>query len=204
MCMRIIFLLVWIFYVVKAKDDVKLICSPPTVQTKPGQGVVLSCAVKPPFDLTAQTVEWTRGTDVVVHRYRSQGNDKTDQHQKFRGRTVLIHQNLKDGNVSLRLINITKEDEGNYSCCLPNYVRCSNITLIVGPDPGDIAGIIAGVTIFVVGAVAVVLGILIRRNMKRTEPSQPPSDEGGVNPGQVSIPLMLKPSSETKSSWRCF
>uniref|UniRef100_A0A3B3CDI6 Ig-like domain-containing protein n=1 Tax=Oryzias melastigma TaxID=30732 RepID=A0A3B3CDI6_ORYME len=72
--------------------------------------------LEPPFDLTAQTVEWSRDADVIVHVYRSRADNQFLQNQKFRGRTVLIHQNLKDGKVSLRLINITKEDEGNYSC----------------------------------------------------------------------------------------
>uniref|UniRef100_A0A3B3CVS8 Ig-like domain-containing protein n=1 Tax=Oryzias melastigma TaxID=30732 RepID=A0A3B3CVS8_ORYME len=106
--------------------------SPPPVQTEPGQDVVLSCAVEPPFDLTAQTVEWSRDTDVIVHVYRSRADNQFLQNQKFRGRTVLIHQNLKDGKVSLRLINITKEDEGNYSCCLPNHEVQSSVTLTVG------------------------------------------------------------------------
>ncbi|KAF6720767.1 Myelin-oligodendrocyte glycoprotein [Oryzias melastigma] len=109
----------------------KLVCSPPTVQTEPGQDVVLSCSVEPPFDLTAQTVEWSRDTDVIVHVYRSRADNQFLQNQKLRGRTVLIHQNLKDGKVSLRLINITKEDEGNYSCCLPNHEVQSSVTLTV-------------------------------------------------------------------------
>ncbi|KAF6720743.1 Myelin-oligodendrocyte glycoprotein [Oryzias melastigma] len=113
------------------KGAFKLVCSPPTVQTEPGQDVVLSCAVEPPFDLTAQTVEWSRDTDVIVHVYRSRADNQFLQNQKLRGRTVLIHQNLKDGKVSLRLINITKEDEGNYSCCLPNHEVQSSVTLTV-------------------------------------------------------------------------
>uniref|UniRef100_A0A3B3E000 Ig-like domain-containing protein n=1 Tax=Oryzias melastigma TaxID=30732 RepID=A0A3B3E000_ORYME len=117
----------------------KLICSPPTVQTEPGQDVVLSCAVEPPFDLTDQTVEWSRDTDVIVHVYRSRADNQFLQNQKFRGRTVLIHQNLKDGKVSLRLINITKEDEGNYigeslilvSCVLFSVIRSSPFPLFI-------------------------------------------------------------------------
>ncbi|KAF6720729.1 Myelin-oligodendrocyte glycoprotein [Oryzias melastigma] len=179
--MRIFFVLVWIFYVVKAKDDVKLICSPPTVQTKPGQGVVLPCAVEPPSDVTDQTVEWSHDKD-VAHLYRSKGDDPDSQHQKFRGRTVLNHQNLKDGNISLGLNNVTMEDEGNYSCCLrkQDWFRCSTITLIVGPDPGDIAGIIAGVITFVVGAVVVfVFGILICR-LLICESLLPPAGGGSL------------------------
>ncbi|XP_024144220.1 myelin-oligodendrocyte glycoprotein isoform X2 [Oryzias melastigma] len=226
--MKIISLLVLILFVVKGfPDDLKVLCPPMPVQTEPGQNVVLSCRVEPQINLTGQTVEWTRGTDVVVHRYRSQGDDKTDQHQRFNNRTVLIHQNLEDGNVSLRLNNVTKEDEGIYRICLPNYVRCSNITLIVVPQrdkktnnrpgsalsPGVIAAIVLGV-LGVVGVFGVLAVLFCRRtrsdlqtdsasialrNMRRTGPSQP-SDEGGANPGQVATPLMKE---ETKSWWRC-
>ncbi|KAF6725689.1 Myelin-oligodendrocyte glycoprotein [Oryzias melastigma] len=123
-----------LYKVITTKNEgaFKLVCSPPTVQTELGQDVVLSCAVEPPFDLTAQTVEWSRDADVIVHVYRSRADNQFLQNQKLRGRTILIHQNLKDGKVSLRLINITKEDEGNYSCCLPNHEVQSSVTLKVG------------------------------------------------------------------------
>ncbi|KAF6720735.1 Myelin-oligodendrocyte glycoprotein [Oryzias melastigma] len=169
--MKIIFLLVLILLVVEGFPGAfNLVCSPPTVQTEPGQDVVLSCAVEPPFDLTDQTVEWSRDTDVIVHVYRSRADNQFLQNQKFRGRTVLIHQNLKDGKVSLRLINVTKEDEGNYSCCLPNHEVQSSVTLTVvsqmnkktNKDPGSglSSGSITVIVLGVVGVILVILGIL--------------------------------------------
>ncbi|KAF6720755.1 Myelin-oligodendrocyte glycoprotein [Oryzias melastigma] len=159
--------------------DLKVFCPPMPVQTEPGQDVVLSCSVEPQINLTGQTVEWTRGTDDVVHRYRSQGDDKTDQHQRFNNRTFLNHQNLENGNVSLRLNNVTKEDEGNYSCCLrkKDWVRCSTITLIVVPQrdkrtnnrPGSALspGVIAAIVLVVLGVgVLGVLAVLFRRRTR--------------------------------------
>ncbi|RVE60789.1 hypothetical protein OJAV_G00184720 [Oryzias javanicus] len=148
----------------------RLVCSPSTVQTEPGQDVVLSCAVQPPSDVTAQTVEWTRDADVIVHVYRSRADNQFLQNQQFRGRTVLIHQNLKDGNVSFRLINVTNEDEGNYSCWFPNSEVKSTISLKVVPQmnketnnhPGSglSSGAVAVVVLGVVGAFLFVFGIL--------------------------------------------
>uniref|UniRef100_A0A3B3H7R4 Ig-like domain-containing protein n=1 Tax=Oryzias latipes TaxID=8090 RepID=A0A3B3H7R4_ORYLA len=96
----------------------KVVCSPSTVQAHLGQNVVLSCRVEPPSDLRAEALEWKHGPD-VVHVYRSRKDDPDNQVQRFKGRTFLHHQNLKDGNVSLTLTKVTKEDEGNYTFCLP-------------------------------------------------------------------------------------
>uniref|UniRef100_A0A3P9ID15 Ig-like domain-containing protein n=1 Tax=Oryzias latipes TaxID=8090 RepID=A0A3P9ID15_ORYLA len=109
----------------------KVVCSPSTVQAHLGQNVVLSCRVEPPSDLRAETLEWKHGPD-VVHVYQRGGDNSDDQDPRFKGRTSLLHQNLKDGNVSLTLIKVTKKDEGNYIFCLPQQVMCSNVTLTVG------------------------------------------------------------------------
>ncbi|RVE60790.1 hypothetical protein OJAV_G00184730 [Oryzias javanicus] len=95
----------------------------------------------------------------ALHRRSKQNRDSQDQ--QFRGRTVLIHQNLKDGNVSLRLINVTKEDEGNYSCWFPNSEVKSTISLEVvsqnntethkDPGSGLSSGVITLITLIVLG-----------------------------------------------------
>uniref|UniRef100_A0A3P9JN67 Ig-like domain-containing protein n=1 Tax=Oryzias latipes TaxID=8090 RepID=A0A3P9JN67_ORYLA len=95
----------------------KVVCSPWTVQAHLGQDVVLSCRVEPPINLTAETLEWKRGP-AFVHVYRSGGDNYDDQDLRFKNRTILNHQNLKDGNISLTLTNVTKEDEGTYTFSL--------------------------------------------------------------------------------------
>uniref|UniRef100_A0A3B3HBC2 Ig-like domain-containing protein n=1 Tax=Oryzias latipes TaxID=8090 RepID=A0A3B3HBC2_ORYLA len=95
----------------------KVVCSPSTVQAHLGQDAVLSCRVETPSDLRAETLEWKHGPD-VVHVYRSGGDNYDDQDLRFKNRTILNHQNLKDGNVSLTLTNVTKEEEGNYTFSL--------------------------------------------------------------------------------------
>lgn len=130
--MKIFFLLSLIPLVGKGiPGSSKVVCSPSTVQAHLGQDVILSCRVEPPSDLTAEALEWKHGPD-VVHVYRSRKDDPDNQVQRFKGRTFLNHQNLKDGNVSLTLTKVTKEDEGNYTFCLPKQVMCSNVALTVG------------------------------------------------------------------------
>uniref|UniRef100_A0A8C7X583 Ig-like domain-containing protein n=1 Tax=Oryzias sinensis TaxID=183150 RepID=A0A8C7X583_9TELE len=109
----------------------KVVCSPWTVQAHLGQDVVLSCRVEPPINLTAETLEWKHGP-AFVHVYRSGGDNYDDQDLRFKNRTILNHQNLKDGNISLTLTNVTKEDEGNYTFCLRNHDISANVTLTVG------------------------------------------------------------------------
>uniref|UniRef100_A0A8C7WV93 Ig-like domain-containing protein n=1 Tax=Oryzias sinensis TaxID=183150 RepID=A0A8C7WV93_9TELE len=106
-----------------------LVCSPSTVQAHLGQNVVLSCRVEPPSDLRAETLEWTRGPD-VVHVYQRGGDNSDDQDPRFKGRTSLLHQNLKDGNVSLTLTKVTKKDEGNYTFFLGVFT-CSCIVIVI-------------------------------------------------------------------------
>uniref|UniRef100_A0A3P9JM90 Ig-like domain-containing protein n=1 Tax=Oryzias latipes TaxID=8090 RepID=A0A3P9JM90_ORYLA len=108
----------------------EMVCPPSTVQVHPGQNMTVLCRVEPAFDLTLKTLEWKRGPD-VVHMYRSGGDNYDDQDLRFKNRTFLNHQNLKDGIFSLTLTNVDKEDEGTYTLCLPNHDICSNVTLIV-------------------------------------------------------------------------
>uniref|UniRef100_A0A3P9ICL1 Ig-like domain-containing protein n=1 Tax=Oryzias latipes TaxID=8090 RepID=A0A3P9ICL1_ORYLA len=94
-----------------------MVCSPSTVQAHLGRDVVLSCPVEPPYDLTNETLEWTNGTN-VVHVYRSRKDDPDNQDLRFKGRTILNHQNLKDGIVSLTLTNVLMSLIQAFSCSI--------------------------------------------------------------------------------------
>uniref|UniRef100_A0A3B5BF19 Ig-like domain-containing protein n=1 Tax=Stegastes partitus TaxID=144197 RepID=A0A3B5BF19_9TELE len=99
-----------------------------------GQDVILQCQLEPPFDVHNLTVEW-RFHKTIAHMYRSRGDDFDSQHERFRNRTVLFHDNMVTGDISLKLINVTEEDKGNYTCHVPNLqsqVRKAYITLNVG------------------------------------------------------------------------
>ncbi|XP_078791990.1 CD276 antigen-like isoform X1 [Oryzias latipes] len=155
------------------ENSSKVVCSPSTVQAHPGQDVVLSCRVEPPFDLTRETLEWKHGTTGFMHVYRSGRDNYDEQDERFKNRTILNHQNLKDGNVSLTLTNFTMKDEGNYTFCLRTQTpfMCSDVTLTKIPQmdnethnhPGSAVsfGVIPAIAVGVLGGVLGVLGVAV-------------------------------------------
>uniref|UniRef100_A0A3Q0RSR9 Ig-like domain-containing protein n=1 Tax=Amphilophus citrinellus TaxID=61819 RepID=A0A3Q0RSR9_AMPCI len=101
------------------------------VKANVGQEVILPCHLEPPFNVSTLTVEWKRN-NTFVHLYRSRKDDPTSQDNQFKGRTSLFPEEMKKGNISLLLRNVSQADEGLYICHVPklhSQVRKGNITL---------------------------------------------------------------------------
>ncbi|KAL7374615.1 hypothetical protein ABVT39_004012 [Epinephelus coioides] len=85
------------------------------VTVHPGHDVTLRCEAG---DVSIRAVEWTRPDlepDNVL--FYSDGHYDTDQqHPSFTGRVELEDRELKDGDVSLTLKNVTSRDSGTYEC----------------------------------------------------------------------------------------
>lgn len=109
------FILVYIFYFMISPVEYKVIGPSMPVTAEEKDDVVLRCHVEPELDVTNETVEW-KLQDNLVHRYRSRDDDLDFQDPKFKGRTSLFRKEMVQGNVSLKLTNITQEDAGNYTC----------------------------------------------------------------------------------------
>ncbi|XP_032437917.1 uncharacterized protein LOC116732078 [Xiphophorus hellerii] len=128
-------LTVWVFCfsIAEGKVEYKVIGpSMPVAAEK--DDVVLRFHVEPELDVTNETVEW-KLQDKLVHRYRSRNDDLDFQDPKFKGRTSLFLKEMVQGNVSLKLTNITQEDAGNYTCKVSKLK--AQVTLNVGKvDPG--------------------------------------------------------------------
>uniref|UniRef100_A0A096M4L2 Ig-like domain-containing protein n=1 Tax=Poecilia formosa TaxID=48698 RepID=A0A096M4L2_POEFO len=95
---------------------------------------VLQCRVEPELDVTSLTVEW-KLQDKLVHRYRSSDDDLVSQDPKFKGRTTLFRKEMVQGNIYLKVTNVTQEDAGNYTCIvskLQGQVKKATVTLNVG------------------------------------------------------------------------
>ncbi|XP_054457896.1 butyrophilin subfamily 2 member A2-like [Anoplopoma fimbria] len=86
------------------------------ITVEPGQNAILNCSVSRTSDIRA--VEWIKqgepSKDILFY---SDGHFNLEhQHQSFSGRVNLADLELKDGDVSLILKNVSAEDNGRYKC----------------------------------------------------------------------------------------
>ncbi|XP_045898621.1 myelin-oligodendrocyte glycoprotein-like [Micropterus dolomieu] len=113
----------------------------------PGDDVILPCHLDPAYNVEDLTVEWSKPdlkpdpSDRLsrvdyVHVYRD-GRENLDMKlQSYFGRTMLFTDELKRGNISLKITNVTPADGGRYRCFIPklnSQVKESIILLIVDP-----------------------------------------------------------------------
>ncbi|XP_069580695.1 butyrophilin subfamily 2 member A1-like [Brachyistius frenatus] len=105
----------------------------PMVATR-GDDITLPCHLAPATDLSDITLEWARPDldprFVLVRRSGQELEGK--QHQSFKGRTSLFTDELKNGNVSLKLSNVKIPDGGTYRCFIPELQKDSFVQLVVG------------------------------------------------------------------------
>ncbi|KAI1887414.1 hypothetical protein AGOR_G00190050 [Albula goreensis] len=107
-----------------------------------GEDVVLPCYLKPNISAEDMTVEWIKlySKDTLVHLYQEREIRNENQIPSYRGRTALFPEELKKGNVSLRLSRVRGSDEGKYTCLvkLADFYDDASILLqagAVGSEP---------------------------------------------------------------------
>lgn len=113
-----------------------------TIKFVVGEDAILGCHLEPPLNATTLGVRWLqevvwKRNGAIVHIYRAMADHPLDQDENFRGRTSLFRDEMARGNISLKLTNVTKRDEGNYTCHVPSLkskIRKGNVTLIVGEN----------------------------------------------------------------------
>ncbi|CAI5671316.1 unnamed protein product [Oreochromis niloticus] len=147
------------------------------ITAESGQNVTLTCRAS--NNIIA--VNWSRadlGTKYVLF-YRDEQFVPDDQHPSFKNRVDLQDRQMKDGDVSLILKDVTINDTGTYECRVaqkePNQERpslklISIINLHVDPpghtgedtEDGSV-GLIVGLSVSAVLLVAAVAGFLICR-----------------------------------------
>ncbi|XP_058718240.1 V-set domain containing T-cell activation inhibitor 1-like [Poecile atricapillus] len=105
-----------------------------------GETVVLPCTTTPPGEptLSKSMLYWQIGTN-LVHFFKN-GQDSLDgQDEKFRGRTSLFLDQMKHGNLSLKISNVQLQDDAEYSCIYrqtdSHQTKKSTIKLNVSAPP---------------------------------------------------------------------
>ncbi|XP_033970126.1 trichohyalin-like [Trematomus bernacchii] len=110
----------------------QLIGSPQPIVANLGGDIILPCYLVPAINVADLTLEWTR-PDMdprFVHVMRL-GHELVDKkHKLFKGRTSMFTDELKNGNISLKLSNVQLSDQGKYRCFIPELGRQAFVQLV--------------------------------------------------------------------------
>ncbi|KAL7375583.1 hypothetical protein ABVT39_020254 [Epinephelus coioides] len=115
------------------KGESQLIGPPHSVVAAVGDDVILPCHLKPVMDVTAETLEWKRFDlrQRFVHVLHAGQNLEHAKNPSYRGRTSLFTDELKRGNISLKLSKVQLSDRGIYHCDIPLLGKQSSVKLVV-------------------------------------------------------------------------
>lgn len=96
--------------------------------------VILPCSLNPVMNVFDMTVEWSRPDlerrFVLVWRDGVELQNKKDV--SYEGRTSLFTDELKHGNISLKVSKVKLSDEGTYRCFVPGLNRDTTVKLVLG------------------------------------------------------------------------
>ncbi|XP_026178848.1 butyrophilin subfamily 1 member A1-like [Mastacembelus armatus] len=99
-----------------------------------GDDVILPCYLDPAMDASYMTVEWSR-PDLdprFIFVWRDGEELESKKHPAYQGRTSLFIDELKHGDLSLKLSKVKPSDKGTYRCFVPQLFNDSLIQLVVG------------------------------------------------------------------------
>ncbi|KAK2863319.1 hypothetical protein Q5P01_002852 [Channa striata] len=132
------------------EGQVRVISSLQPIVASPGDDVILPCILEPPVNVYNMdlTVEWSKPdlkpdpSDPLsrvgyVHLHRNRREVMDMKIASYIGRTQLFTDDLKNGNISLRIFNVTLEDSGKYRCFIPKLrsnMKYSFVQLFIDPN----------------------------------------------------------------------
>ncbi|XP_050924516.1 butyrophilin subfamily 3 member A2 [Lates calcarifer] len=99
-----------------------------------GDDIILPCRLHPAMDASDMTVEWAR-SDLdprFVLVWRDGVELEAKKHPSYQRRTSLFPDQLKHGNISLKLSNVKLSDQGRYRCFVPALSKEFSVQLFVG------------------------------------------------------------------------
>ena len=121
----------------------QLIGSDQSIVVALGGDAVLPCCVEPRINVENQSIQWWRfgvqpdpadpqSENRYVHCYQNNQDEEDLKMFSYAGRTSLFTEDLKHGNASLKITNVTLSDEGWYRCDFTNLRKDTIIGLSVG------------------------------------------------------------------------
>ncbi|XP_039883244.1 uncharacterized protein LOC120730808 isoform X2 [Simochromis diagramma] len=130
------------------QGEVLVIGSNLPIIAAPGDDVILPCHLEPTFNVQGMTVEWSKpdlkpdpsdrlSRVKYVHLYRDRQEVPDMKMASYFRRTELFMDDMKHGNISLKILNVSEEDNGRYRCFIPKLqsrVKSAIVELIVGQN----------------------------------------------------------------------
>uniref|UniRef100_A0A3B4Z6A7 Immunoglobulin V-set domain-containing protein n=1 Tax=Stegastes partitus TaxID=144197 RepID=A0A3B4Z6A7_9TELE len=107
--------------------------SQPIVATL-GDSIILPSYLEPAYDATTTTVEWARPdlNPRFIYVSRSGQDLEKLKNPAYKGRTSMFTDELKHGNISLKLSKVKQDDAGRYRCFIPEIQEDTFMDLVVG------------------------------------------------------------------------
>uniref|UniRef100_A0AAZ1XW83 Ig-like domain-containing protein n=1 Tax=Oreochromis aureus TaxID=47969 RepID=A0AAZ1XW83_OREAU len=99
-----------------------------------GDDIILPCNLDPVMDAFDMAVEWAR-SDLdprFVLVWRDGVDLESKKHPSYTRRTSLFTDELKNGNISLKISKVKLSDEGTYKCFVPELNKHTTVQLVVG------------------------------------------------------------------------
>ncbi|XP_030581783.1 CD226 antigen-like [Archocentrus centrarchus] len=154
------------------------------ITAESGQDVTLTCRA-PNNNILA--VKWSRADLEPEHvlLYRDEHFDTDNQHPSFKNRVDLQDRQMKDGDVSVILKDVTTNDEGTYKCRIfmagtKNEFSSIYLRVVAPPGPGGApVGLIVGLIVpalLLLLVAAVGFRIYRKRKEQKQDPYQPPAE----------------------------
>ncbi|NXM75192.1 VTCN1 inhibitor, partial [Serilophus lunatus] len=82
-----------------------------------GETVVLPCITSPPGELIfSKSLLYWQINGKIVHFFKKGEDSLDNQEKQFDGRTSLFLDQMKHGNLSLKITNVQLEDDAEYTC----------------------------------------------------------------------------------------
>uniref|UniRef100_A0A3P8NPD4 Ig-like domain-containing protein n=3 Tax=Astatotilapia calliptera TaxID=8154 RepID=A0A3P8NPD4_ASTCA len=99
-----------------------------------GDDIILPCNLDPVMDALDMAVEWARPdlNPRFVFVWRDGVELESKKHPSYTNRTSVFTDELKNGNMSLKISKVKLSDEGTYRCFFPELNKDTTVQLVVG------------------------------------------------------------------------